>query len=149
MLIIPVTQFKVRFSRRIALLQLQSTLIFVKFHVCAQDKWGDLKAADGVCSANKALGGPCRFCESFRARRMLCSTGCHETCLHTSPQGHQWYDSRLLLQAYVDAPNQASGPLPEGFKTNIFKGPYYEWWTAKQVTGSFPNPFEALRRVLS
>ncbi|BDA49317.1 probable esterase OVCA2 [Coccomyxa sp. Obi] len=33
---------------------------------------------------------------------------------------------------YVDAPNQASGPLPEGFKTNIFKGPYYEWWNAKQ-----------------
>ncbi|CAL8464192.1 g3727 [Coccomyxa elongata] len=38
----------------------------------------------------------------------------------------------LVDIAYVDAPNQASGPLPEGFKTNIFKGPYYEWWTARQ-----------------
>jgi hypothetical protein len=34
---------------------------------------------------------------------------------------------------YVDAPNAASGPLPADVPSDIFKGPYFEWWNAQQV----------------
>ena len=37
------------------------------------------------------------------------------------------------LQVYLDAPNNASGPLPADVPTEVFKGPYFEWWNAQQV----------------
>ena len=43
------------------------------------------------------------------------------------------FSSHSTAQAYLDAPNLATGPLPDGFKANIFPGPYYEWWSAEQV----------------
>ena len=33
---------------------------------------------------------------------------------------------------YVNAPNEASGPIPEDVKP-YFDGPYYEWWNAEKV----------------
>lgn len=33
---------------------------------------------------------------------------------------------------YVNAPNAASGPIPEDVKP-YFDGPYYEWWNAEKV----------------
>jgi len=33
---------------------------------------------------------------------------------------------------YVNAPNVASGPIPEDVKP-YFDGPYYEWWNAEKV----------------
>ena len=41
--------------------------------------------------------------------------------------------SHSSVQTYLDAPNLATGPLPDGFKASIFPGPYYEWWSAEQV----------------
>jgi len=32
----------------------------------------------------------------------------------------------------VNAPNAASGPIPEDVKP-YFDGPYYEWWNAEKV----------------
>ena len=32
----------------------------------------------------------------------------------------------------MDAPNEASGPIPEDVKP-YFDGPYYEWWNAEKV----------------
>ncbi|DBA87420.1 TPA: hypothetical protein ACH3X1_004466 [Trebouxia sp. C0004] len=37
----------------------------------------------------------------------------------------------LLDIVYVDAPNAASGPIPEDVKP-YFDGPYYEWWNAEK-----------------
>lgn len=41
------------------------------------------------------------------------------------------------MQVYVDAPNQASGPIPEDVKP-YFEGPYYEWWNAEKVCARHP-----------
>ena len=39
----------------------------------------------------------------------------------------------VFLQVYVDAPNEASGPIPDDVKP-YFDGPYFEWWNAEKVT---------------
>lgn len=37
-----------------------------------------------------------------------------------------------FVQVYVNAPNPASGPIPEDVKP-YFEGPYFEWWNAEKV----------------
>ena len=34
----------------------------------------------------------------------------------------------------MNAPCNATGPLPPDVPPDLFPGPYYEWWNAKQVT---------------
>lgn len=38
----------------------------------------------------------------------------------------------------MNAPNDASGPIPEDVKP-YFEGPYYEWWNAEKVTWYQPS----------
>ncbi|CAL8463976.1 g3511 [Coccomyxa elongata] len=38
----------------------------------------------------------------------------------------------LVDIVYLDAPNVASGPIPADVPSDIFRGPYYEWWNAEQ-----------------
>jgi len=38
----------------------------------------------------------------------------------------------IKTQVYVNAPNEASGLIPEDVKP-YFDGPYYEWWNAEKV----------------
>ncbi|KAL6771888.1 hypothetical protein ACKKBG_A28170 [Auxenochlorella protothecoides x Auxenochlorella symbiontica] len=37
----------------------------------------------------------------------------------------------LIEVTYINAPNRASGPIPEDVAP-FFKGPYYEWWNVSQ-----------------
>ena len=52
------------------------------------------------------------------------------------------------MQVYVNAPNEASGPIPEDVKP-YFDGPYYEWWNAEKVTKSLVVPVCATAIVAS
>jgi hypothetical protein len=44
----------------------------------------------------------------------------------------------LVDIVYVNAPHEASGPIPDDVAP-FFQGPYYEWWNAKQVRSTVPT----------
>lgn len=43
-----------------------------------------------------------------------------------------------LVQTYIDAPNAASGPIPDDVAPH-FEGPYYEWWVAGRCACYIPS----------